>query len=105
MFEAIEKAILTGMGVLSLTEKKTEELLGEIKKKCDLSEEEGKALLEKVRQSAKDNQQKLEEVAREEIRKACDRMGVVPRQEFDSLGQRLVELEKRIALLETRMVK
>ena len=48
MFELLEKAVLTGLGALSLTQKKAEEILAELKEKYKLSEEEGKAFLDKV---------------------------------------------------------
>ena len=96
MFELLEKAVLTGLGALSLTQKKAEEILVELKEKYKLSEDEGKAFLEKVQGMAKEGRERIAEIADTEVKKVVERVGVVPREEFDRLQKRLEELEKRI---------
>jgi polyhydroxyalkanoate synthesis regulator phasin len=58
MLEIVEKTLLAGIGVLSLTQKKAEELIEDLKERMNLSEEEGKKLLEKLRSAAKGRGQK-----------------------------------------------
>lgn len=101
MFELIEKSLLAGIGALSLTRQKTEELIGELQKQFNLSEEKGRELLAKLEAAAKENQRRLEELAREEVKKSCARMGMVTEEEFDSLRQRVLVLEQRIKELTT----
>lgn len=96
MLELIEKTMLAGFGALSLTQKKSEELLKEIKERIDLTEEEGKQLLNRLQDAAKENQQKLEELAREELTKAGSRMGFVPQSDFDALSKKVAKLEKQL---------
>jgi polyhydroxyalkanoate synthesis regulator phasin len=96
MFELIEKTLLAGIGALSLTRQKTEELIGELQKQFNLSEEKGRELFSKLEEAARENQRKLEELAREEVRKSCARMGVVTQEEHDSLRQRVLILEQQI---------
>ena len=100
MFELIEKTMLTGLGALSLSQKKAEELASELKERLNLSEEEGKKLADKMQQTAKENQQKLESVAQEEVKKAFDRLGVVTEEEFTALKRKVEALEKKIKTLE-----
>ncbi len=96
MFELIEKTLLAGIGVVSLTQKKAEELIDDLKEKLNLSEDEGKKLLEKLQGAAKDSQQKLEEMAREEVKKACERVGVVTEEEVAGLKKKMADLEKQL---------
>jgi polyhydroxyalkanoate synthesis regulator phasin len=96
MFELLEKAVLTGLGALSLTQKKAEEILAELKEKYKLSEEEGKAFLDKVQGMAKEGRERIAEIADAEVKKVIERVGLVPREEFDRLQKRLEELEKRL---------
>jgi polyhydroxyalkanoate synthesis regulator phasin len=96
MFEIFEKAVLTGIGALSLTQKRGEELLGELKEKYKFSEEEGKAFLDKIQGVAKETREKIAEAAEGEVKKAADRIGIVSKTEFDKLQQRLDELEKKL---------
>lgn len=96
MFELIEKTLLAGIGALSLTRQKTEELIGEMQKQFNLSEEKGRELFSKLEEAARENQKKLEELAREEVRKSCARLGLVSEEEYDSLRQRVLVLEQQI---------
>ena len=96
MMEIVEKTLLAGIGALALTQKKAEELIDDLKERMNLSEEEGKNLLEKLRNAAKDNQEKLEGIAQDEVRKACERMGVVTSEDFDKLQRKVAQLEKQL---------
>jgi len=96
MIELLEKTLLAGMGAISLSQKKGEELLQELRQRFDVTEEEGKALLTRLQETAQENQKKLEDLAREEIRLACDRMGVVSREEFEKLSKKVTHLDKQL---------
>jgi polyhydroxyalkanoate synthesis regulator phasin len=96
MLEIVEKTLLAGIGALALTQKKAEELIDDIKERMNLTEEEGKKLREKFRDAAKTNQQKLEELAQDEIKKACEKIGVITTEEFGKLQQRVEQLEKQL---------
>lgn len=96
MLEILEKTLLTGIGAMALTQKKAEELIDDLKKRLNLTEEEGKGLLEKLRGAAKDNQKKLEEMAQNEVKKACDRIGIVTAEEFEKLQSKVEKLEKQL---------
>ena len=77
-------------------QKKAEEMLKELKEKLNISEEEGKAFLEKIQEAAAGSQQKLQEQAKEEVKKACERIGVVNADEFDKLKKKVAQLEKKL---------
>lgn len=96
MLETIEKALLAGMGAVSLTQKKAEEFIQEVKQRYNVSEEEGKALLDKLQEAARENQKKLEELAKQEVRNACERLGVVTLEEFEKLQKKVQKLEKQL---------
>lgn len=96
MLELVEKTLLAGVGALALTQKKAEELIDELKDKLNLSEEEGKKLLNKFQEAAKDSQKRLEELAHEEVQKACDRLGVVTKEDLTKLEKRIASLEKQL---------
>ncbi len=96
MIDFIEKTILAGFGALSLTQKKSEEFLKEARERVDLTEEEGKRLLSRLQEIAKDNQQRFEDLAREELKKAGSHMGFVPKTEFDALAKKVAKLEKEL---------
>ena len=96
MLELIEKSMMTALGAMTLSQKKAEELTKELREKLNLSEDEGKAFLKKLQDVALGQQAKLEEAANEEVKKACERMGVVTSDEFNKLKRKVTQLEKHI---------
>lgn len=100
MFETFEKMLLTGMGAAALTQKKGEELLQEMKERFNVTEEEGKAFLNRMQSTMQENQRKLEETAQEEVRKAAERMGLVKREELEKLEKKVLQLEKQLKELQ-----
>ena len=96
MIELLEKSLLTAVGAMTLTQKKTEELLQEMREKLNLSEEEGRTFLKKIEEAATQNQEKLQELAQAEVKKTCERMGVVTAEEFDKLKKKVNQLEKKL---------
>ena len=96
MFELLEKTILTGLGAISLSQKMAEDFLKEMKEKYKVSEEEGRAFMEKMQGMAKEGRERIAEMADSEVKKAMDRLGLVPRDEFDRLVKRVEELENRL---------
>ena len=96
MSELIEKTLLAGIGALALSQKKAEELVESLQKQFNFSEEKGQELLSNLQEAVSSQQQRLEEVAREEIKASVTRMGLVTREEFDKLAERIEQLEKRL---------
>lgn len=93
MFELFEKAVLTALGAAAITQKKGEELIQEMKSRYKISEEEGRAFLDRIQEMARAGQQKTAEVAETEVKKALDRMGMVSREDFERLERRVRALE------------
>ena len=96
MLELIEKAVMTTIGVAAITQKKAEELVAEMKDKYKLSEEEGKNLVDKIQSMAKENKEKVREMAEAEVQKVVERLGLVSVAEYEQLKKRVQELEARL---------
>jgi len=94
MFELFEKAVMTGLGAISLSQKKAEEFLAELKQNYKISEEEGKAFLDKVQAMSKEGRERISEMTDAEVKKAIERAGLVSREEFNRLQLRVAALEK-----------
>jgi polyhydroxyalkanoate synthesis regulator phasin len=96
MLELLEKVVMTTIGVAAITQKKAEELVAEMKDRYKLSEEEGKHLVDRIQSMAKENREKVQEMAEAEVRKVVERLGLVPVDEFERLKKRVQELEARL---------
>ena len=95
MLELLEKAVMTTIGVAAITQKKTEELVTELKDRFKLSEEEGKNLVDRIQAIAAESREKVKDMAEEEVKNVVDRLGLVPREEYDRLAKRVQDLEAR----------
>lgn len=95
MLELLEKAVMTTIGVAAITQKKAEELVGEMKERFKLSEDEGKELVDRIQSIANESKEKIKEMAEIEVKKVVDRLGLISREEFDRLAARVQELESR----------
>ena len=93
MLEILENVVMTTIGVAAMTQKKAEELAGEMKERFKLSEDEGKHLIDKIQEIANDSRGKVMEMADVEVKKVVERLGLVSREEFDRLAKRVQELE------------
>ncbi|MDA8415320.1 MAG: phasin family protein [Desulfobacteraceae bacterium] len=96
MLELIEKVVMTTIGVAAITQKKAEELVAEMKDRYKLSEEEGKHLVERIQSMAKENKEKVREMAEAEVQKVVERLGLVSADEVERLKKRIQELEARL---------
>ncbi len=96
MLELIEKIFLTGLGAVSISQKKADEILGELREKYKMSEEEGRALLQKAESVAKESKDRIAEAADAEVKKVLEKIGLVSRDEFESLRKRLEQLEEKV---------
>ncbi|MDU0458710.1 MAG: phasin superfamily protein [Geobacteraceae bacterium] len=95
MLELLEKAVMTAIGTVAITQKKGEELVAEMKDKFKMSEDEGKNFVDRIQAIAKDSREKVQQMAEVEVQKVVDRLGLVPREEFDRLVKRVQDLESR----------
>jgi polyhydroxyalkanoate synthesis regulator phasin len=96
MLELIEKVVMTTIGVAAITQKKAEELVAEMKDRYKLSEDEGKHLVERIQSMAKENREKVREMAEAEVQKVVERLGLVSADELERLKQRVQDLEARL---------
>lgn len=99
MFDLLQKILLTGIGAVSLSQKKVDELLAELREKYKMSEEEGRSFLQKAESLARESREKLSEAAEAEIRKAMDKMGCASRNELESLRKRVEMLEETVRMM------
>jgi polyhydroxyalkanoate synthesis regulator phasin len=96
MLDLIEKVVMTTIGVAAITQKKAEELVAEMKERYKLSEDEGKQMVDRIQTLARENREKVREMAEGEVKKVVERLGLVSMEEFELLKKRVQELEARL---------
>jgi len=96
MLDLLEKAVLTAIGAVAITQKKAEELVVEMREKYTLSEDEGRNFVERLQGIAEESREKIREMAEIEVKKVMERLRLVSREEHERLERRVQDLESRI---------
>lgn len=94
MMDLLKKTVLASIGAVSLTRKKVEEVVGELVKRGELTEDQGKKIITNL---ISEGDRQKEEIARrvsEAVAEAMGKMDIARRSELAALEQRVEKLEQ-----------
>ncbi|MFQ5841020.1 MAG: phasin family protein [Thermodesulfobacteriota bacterium] len=91
MFDLIKKTLLTGVGLGVMTKDKVEELA----RKGELSEKEGKELIDDLLKKSEQAREDLEAKIEGLVRKALEKLNVGAKKDITQLNAKIECLEKR----------
>lgn len=97
IWDTLEKAAYTGLGLVALTKEKLDEALEKAKKERGFTEEEGRAFAKEVKEHAEAARRKFEESVAVAVAKALPQFNLVKSGELEALRKRIVRLEKGLA--------
>ena len=95
MFELIKKTMLAGVGLAAVTKDKVEELARELTEKGEMSEKEGKELMDQLLKKSEQARKDLETKVEDTVRKVLEKMAVATKEDIDSLSERIKNLEQK----------
>jgi polyhydroxyalkanoate synthesis regulator phasin len=95
MESLLDKFLLSGLGVLVLTEDKIEKLIGELTKKGEISQGEKKDLLTEIIEKGEEKKKEIEGKIREKVEKVLFQMNVATKDDIQKLEKRIETLEKK----------
>ena len=95
MFELIKKTMLAGVGLAAVTKDKVEELARELTEKGEMSEKEGKELIDELLKKSEQARKDLETKMEDTVRKVLEKMAVATKKDIDSLSERIKNLEQK----------
>ena len=95
MFELIKKAMLAGVGLAAVTKDKVEELARELTEKGEMSEKEGKELIDELLKKSEQARKDLETKVEDTVLKVLGKMAVATKEDIDSLSERIKNLEEK----------
>jgi poly(hydroxyalkanoate) granule-associated protein len=95
MLDTVRKVWLAGLGTLELTEEKLEELLRDLIKRGELTEQEARTFAQQSKQRLAARRDELQREVREAVQRALRGFDVATRQDIEALTRRVEELEKR----------
>lgn len=94
MFEMLRKTILFGAGLASMTRDKMEKFVDEMVKKGEISEKEGRELVDDLIARSKKARVDFEVKVSKAVEKTMEKLNVPSRSEIEKLRARIEELER-----------
>jgi len=94
MLDFLKKMVWIGAGLAVLTKEKIEETVHEIVKKGQLSEQEGKELINDLIEKSKKVKKDLGEKVETTVRETLQRLNIPTRKDLEEIKARLERLEK-----------
>ncbi len=96
IWDAMERAAYTGLGLAALTKDKLDEAVETLKKERGLTEDEGQRLADELKDGAETARRNLDERVDAGVEKAYRRLKLATRDDIESLKLRIDELERRL---------
>jgi polyhydroxyalkanoate synthesis regulator phasin len=97
MLEFIKKAIFIGAGLASMTAEKIEEAVAEIVRKGEISEKQGRELIQELKDRSGKARKDLGDRVEKMIEEALQKLKIPTRKEVDDLKARVEALEKNLS--------
>ena len=92
----VKKAFLLGIGAVTLTKEKLENLFKELTQKGEITEQQAHMLLEEIGKKVEEGKKTLEKTVTLAVKRAIDKMNLVTKEELKKLEKRIRALEKKI---------
>jgi polyhydroxyalkanoate synthesis regulator phasin len=99
LMDPIKKAMYLGLGAISLTKEKAEELVDELIKQEETTEKERAGLVDHLVKEGQAQKNALEGKVSESVRKVVTDLGLPTRKEFETIVNRLDGIEKSLGTL------
>lgn len=94
MPDLLRKSILFGLGAIHLTKEKVEEFVNNLVKDNNLTEEEGKKLVQEVLDRTSEYKDKQYDSIRKTVEEVLKEMGVATKKDIDDLAAK-IRVEKK----------
>ncbi len=105
MIELIKKAVLTGVGIASLTKDKMEDLAKELVVKGKMSEQEGEKLVQEILNRAEESRTTINNQTENLVRKTITKMQLARNEDVVILKAEVEKLREEIASLQSGSLK
>jgi polyhydroxyalkanoate synthesis regulator phasin len=88
MKSLLEKGFLAGIGLLSMTREKAQEVIEELTHEGELQKNEMKQWVDQLSDRGEEERQALRKLVRDELKKVLDEMGLATREDIQKLLDR-----------------
>ena len=96
MIDLVKKAMFTGIGVMSLTKDKIEEVAQEFVEQGKLSKQEGEKLVGDILERSEKSKQELKKLVEDRVNEMLAKMDLATKADVAALREEIGELQKKI---------
>ncbi|MEA1965282.1 MAG: phasin family protein [Candidatus Aerophobetes bacterium] len=97
MEKLLRDVFLVGLGVLSLTREKAEEIVEELTRLRGVTEKEKRTLLERLIKKGEEQKKEIDERIGERVEKVVSRLKVATKEDIERLEKKIEELKKKLS--------
>lgn len=95
MIDLLKKGILMGLGAITITKEKAEQLVDELIKKGELAKDERSKAIQELLKKAEEQEKLLSGKVNAEIRKTMEKLGIPTRKDIERLEKKIDRLQKQ----------
>ncbi|KAB2954131.1 hypothetical protein F9B85_00035 [Heliorestis acidaminivorans] len=99
MKDVFRKTMMAGLGAITITKEKAEQLAEELVKKGELSKDEASKMVTEVLEKSREQKEALSETVKTEFSRIRGDMGLITRQEFEGLEARIAVIEEKLGII------
>jgi len=96
MARLIERSLLAGLGVLTLTRDKVKQFVDKLVEEGEVKPDEAPSIVDKLVERGEAEREELRKLVRQELDKARASMPVISRKDVEDLSQKIDELAARV---------
>lgn len=92
----LEKVILSGLGLASLTQEKAQKLVDELVKEGEMSEKDGALMAKKVMDNLEKSKKEMESKMNKAMKEMVEKANIPSKKDFNALEKKIDELNKKL---------
>lgn len=102
MYQASRKVLLAAMGAAALAQEELEDFVNRLVERGEIAEQEGRGLLQEMRDRRKKRMQKFETEAGKRLSQLLERMDLPTKKDVDTLSDKIAALSRKVDELNKR---
>jgi len=95
MFDLFKKTVLMGLGAITITKEKAEQIVDELIKKGELAKEERPKAIQDILNKAEEQEKVLFTKITSEVNKAIAKLDIATKEDLKKLEKKIDELQKK----------
>jgi len=89
MTSLFEKSVLIGLGLLSMTREKAQQVVEELTRRGEVNRQEAQEWVDRLEQRGNEERQAIRKLVHDEVKAVIDGMGLATKQDLQDLAARL----------------